>query len=121
MRRFSTATRASSPIRPGRTAFANRPTENAEKTSMKLGWGWFERLHDHGAPGKRTHEHREQVQSDRGGNPAPLDRGERVGDSAPRRPVPPERREHADGAEQDERSAHPAAAQEAHDAATACS
>ena len=39
MRLLSTATRASSPIRPGRIAFANRPTENAEKTSMKLGWG----------------------------------------------------------------------------------
>ena len=30
--RRSTATRASSPIRLGRTAFASRPTENAEKT-----------------------------------------------------------------------------------------
>src|SRR6266513_2527505 len=37
--RVSTATRASSPIRPGRTAFANRPTENAEKTSNSRGYG----------------------------------------------------------------------------------
>jgi len=37
--RVSTATRASSPMRPGRTAFANRPTENAEKTSGTLGCG----------------------------------------------------------------------------------
>ena len=37
--RVSTATRASSPIRPGRTAFANRPTEKAEKTSGRRGWG----------------------------------------------------------------------------------
>ena len=35
----STATRASSPIRPGRTAFASRPTENAEKTVRKRGCG----------------------------------------------------------------------------------
>ena len=41
--------------------------------------------------------------------------------SAPRRPVPPERSEHADGAEQDERSANPDDLQETHDAATACS
>src|SRR6266571_5230089 len=39
MRLFSTATRASSPIRPGSTAFANSPTEKAEKTSGKLGLG----------------------------------------------------------------------------------
>src|SRR5438034_768479 len=39
MRRLRTATRASSPIRPGRTALANSPTENAEKTSGKPGWG----------------------------------------------------------------------------------
>ena len=38
-RRRSTATRASSPIRPGSTAFASRPTENAEKTSLKRGRG----------------------------------------------------------------------------------
>src|SRR2546421_11786986 len=37
--RFRTATRASSPIRPGSTAFANSPTENAEKTSRKPGTG----------------------------------------------------------------------------------
>ena len=32
IRRASTATRASSPTRPGSTTFANRPTQNAEKT-----------------------------------------------------------------------------------------
>src|SRR5438270_12124099 len=37
--RVSTATRASSPIRPGRTAFAKRPTENAEKTVVGFGCG----------------------------------------------------------------------------------
>src|SRR5256885_351205 len=37
--RVSTATRASSPILPGRTAFANRPTENAEKTRGTPGCG----------------------------------------------------------------------------------
>ena len=37
--RVSTPTRASSPIRPGSTAFANRPTEKAEKTSGKRGAG----------------------------------------------------------------------------------
>ena len=37
--RVSTATRASSPILPGRTAFANRPTENAEKTVVGFGCG----------------------------------------------------------------------------------
>src|SRR5229473_1540601 len=37
--RASTATRASSPIRPGRTAFANSPTEKAENTSRLLGYG----------------------------------------------------------------------------------
>ena len=39
MRRRSTATRASSPTRPGSTAFAKRPTENAEKTSGNAGCG----------------------------------------------------------------------------------
>ena len=38
-RRRSTATRASSPIRPGRTAFASRPTAKAEKTQLKRGCG----------------------------------------------------------------------------------
>ena len=37
--RRSTATRASSPIRPGRTAFPSIPTENAEKTWVKRGSG----------------------------------------------------------------------------------
>ena len=37
--RVSTATRASSPILPGRTAFARRPTQKAEKTSWKRGLG----------------------------------------------------------------------------------
>ena len=37
--RVRTATRASSPIRPGSTAFANRPTEKAEKTSIAFGRG----------------------------------------------------------------------------------
>jgi hypothetical protein len=37
--RVSTATRASSPILPGKTAFAKRPTENAENTSMTDGCG----------------------------------------------------------------------------------
>jgi len=37
--RRSTATRATSPTRPGSTAFANSPTENAEKTSGKRGCG----------------------------------------------------------------------------------
>ena len=37
--RRSTATRASSPIRPGSTAFPSSPTENAEKTWSKRGCG----------------------------------------------------------------------------------
>ena len=37
--RVSTATRASSPMRPGSTAFAKSPTENAEKTSITPGCG----------------------------------------------------------------------------------
>ena len=37
--RVRTATRASSPMRPGSTAFANSPTENAEKTSIARGRG----------------------------------------------------------------------------------
>ena len=37
--RVSTATRASSPTRPGSRAFANRPTEKAEKTSGTRGCG----------------------------------------------------------------------------------
>ena len=37
--RVRTATRASSPIRPGSTAFAKRPTEKAEKTSGAFGCG----------------------------------------------------------------------------------
>jgi hypothetical protein len=39
MRRRRTATRASSPTRPGSTAFAKSPTENAEKTSGNGGRG----------------------------------------------------------------------------------
>ena len=39
IRRRSTATRASSPTRPGNTALANRPTQNAEKTSGNDGCG----------------------------------------------------------------------------------
>ncbi len=39
MRRRSTAARAISPTRPGSTAFANRPTQNAEKTSGYVGCG----------------------------------------------------------------------------------
>ena len=38
--RTSTATRASSPIRPGSTAFAISPTENAEKIERKRGHGF---------------------------------------------------------------------------------
>src|SRR6266511_4103272 len=37
--RLRTATRASSPIRPGRTAFANSPIEKAENTSENRGCG----------------------------------------------------------------------------------
>ncbi len=39
IRRASTATRPSSPTRPGRVAFANSPTQNAEKTSRNPGRG----------------------------------------------------------------------------------
>ena len=39
MWRVSTATRASSPTRPGIVAFASSPTENAEKTWMNRGCG----------------------------------------------------------------------------------
>src|SRR5438477_35064 len=57
--RFSTATRASSPIRPGSTAFANRPTENPEKTSRKPGTGggmawWITVRHASELPGRRA-------------------------------------------------------------------
>ena len=38
-RRRSTATRASSPIRPGSIAFASSPIEKAEKTQLKRGCG----------------------------------------------------------------------------------
>ncbi len=38
-RRASTAARPISPTRPGSTAFANSPTENAEKTSLNPGRG----------------------------------------------------------------------------------
>jgi len=81
----------------------------------------LERIHDHGAPGERTNEDRKQVEPDGGGHPRPLDRLERIGHSAPGRPVPPERREHADGGEHDERGPDPAVVQEPHDVATACS
>src|SRR5204862_3955737 len=39
IRRVRTATRASSPTRPGSTAFASNPTENAENTRPKRGCG----------------------------------------------------------------------------------
>jgi hypothetical protein len=39
MWRVSTATRASSPTRPGNVAFASRPIEKAEKTCRKRGCG----------------------------------------------------------------------------------
>ena len=80
--RVSTATRASSPIRPGSTAFAKRPTENAEKTSRLPGCGSAHRLVDHRAPRERAHDDRREVERDRDDDPLPSHRRERVADRA---------------------------------------
>ena len=72
--RVSTATRASSPIRPGSTAFANSPTENAEKTSADAGCGGGIAESDHGRPRERARDDREEVERDRDGDPLPPDR-----------------------------------------------
>ncbi len=77
-RRRSTATRASSPTRPGRTAFANSPTENAENTSGKPRPGRLERLPDRRVPGERASDHGQEVEPDRRDHPSPLDDGEGV-------------------------------------------
>ena len=80
MRRVSTATRASSPIRPGSTAFAKRPTQNAENTSRKLGCGGGSACVDHRPPGERARDDREQVERDRDDDPLHSTRRERVAD-----------------------------------------
>jgi len=80
----------------------------------------LERIHDHGAPGERTNQDREQVEPDRGRDPRPLDRRERIRHPGPGRPAPPERGDHAGGGDHDERGADPAAAQKPHEA-SACS
>ena len=77
------ATRASSPIRPGSTAFANRPTEKAEKTSWKRGCGggiaWSITIFQASA---RTITENE-IEADRRHDPLPADLVERVSRPGP--------------------------------------
>ncbi len=60
IRRASTATRPISPTRPGRTAFAKSPTQNAEKTSLNpgRGAGTASRMTVFQAPARTTTERR---------------------------------------------------------------
>src|SRR3954453_8487180 len=92
--RCSTATRASSPTLPGSRAFANRPTEKAEKTSGTRGRGGSmaegmtglagegrtQRRMDDGRPGESAGDHREEVQRDGQDHPLPLHSPERAAD-----------------------------------------
>ena len=87
MWRVSTATRASSPTRPGMVAFASSPTENAEKTWMNRGCGGGTASSITVAQANARATHRDEVEADRGGQPLPLDRPERVPDLAPVRPA----------------------------------
>ena len=88
----STATRASSPMRPGSTAFANSPTENAEKTSVGARMRRRHRLTDHRRPRERARDHGEEVERDRDDDPLPLDLRERGADPGEARAAPPEQR-----------------------------
>ena len=90
--RVRTATRASSPIRPGSTAFANRPTENAEKTSIACGRGgsiaeWITVVQ---ASARATTE--SEVQADRDDDPLPPDVAERAADRGEAAAPPPDQR-----------------------------
>ena len=74
-----------------------------------------EGLHDDRPPRERAREHREQVQSDGGGNPFPFDRPEHVADGSPGRPSPPEEQDHADGSDDDDRCVRPAVPDDVHE------
>ena len=82
-------------MRPGSTAFANSPTENAEKTVSGFGCGsgiaW--RMTVVQASARTTTE--SEVERDRDDDPLPLDGRERVADGAEARAAPPEERERA--------------------------
>ena len=67
----------------------------------------WERLVDRDVPGKRTGEHREEVEDDAHDDPAPPDEVERVVDGVPLRPAPPEGEERRDERGQDEEPARP--------------
>ena len=88
--RVRTATRASSPIRPGSTAFANRPTEKAEKTSGTRGRGGSIAEWITSRPGERASDYREEVQRDRNGDPLPAHGSERAADRGEGAAPPPE-------------------------------
>src|SRR5207248_10369822 len=75
-------------------------------------------LHDHRPPGHRTYEHGQEVETDGGRDPMPLDGRERVSDTAPRRPTPPEHGDDSRGGEDDDDGPYPAAVQEPPHAAT---
>ena len=100
MCRVSTATRASSPTRPGIVAFASSPTENAEKTCMKPRVRRRHRLVDHRRPGEGPRDHRDEVEADRGRRATPTRprgtrrrrRSSRARRSRRRRQRPPARR-----------------------------
>ena len=78
---------------PGSTAFANRPTENAEKTSGKCGCGRSIDCLIARVPREGACEHREQVEPDRRGDPLPRHRAERVVDDLPVRTAPDDQRD----------------------------
>ena len=77
-RRASTATRASSPTRPGSTTFANRPDRERREHERNRGCGGGDRLLDRRVPGERAHDDREQVERDRGATHHQRTAGERV-------------------------------------------
>ena len=105
-RRLRTATRASSPTRPGTTDVREQPDAEGREHEPEARERRRHRRADHGVPGEGARDDREQVEADRDGDPVPLDRREGVLEVGPVRPVPPEQR--ADAGEEGEHD--PAAA-----------
>ena len=102
MRRVSTATRANSPSRPGRTAFASSPIAKPENVRWNGGWlpGRASSMTTCHARARVTTDARlSRIASD---DPAPLDDTEDVGDEVPLGPAPPEHRRDAGECDDDQ-------------------
>ena len=105
--RVSTATRASSPIRPGSTAFAKRPTPKAEKTSRKDGVGGGIASLITRSQARCPRHDRDEIEGDRGHHPLPGDEPEGVGDEVPLRAAPDEEPDHHSERGHDQRQPSP--------------